>query len=252
MTPEEATVFFRIHSGLPREGPGSQASTRRAFCSIQDLPPEPTILDIGCGPGAQTLELARLSSGLIYALDSHEPFIQGLEKQVRRLELADRVLPLVGDMRALPFDQERFDLIWAEGSIYNVGVKPGLTRWGPYLRKRGYVAFSDVAWLREDAPEEPRGFWSESYPAMGTIEDNERMIEETAFELKERFVLPESDWWDEYYMPIEKKLPRLLEEHQGNPGALAVIETEKKEIDLYRNYSSYYGYVFYVARRKDA
>jgi SAM-dependent methyltransferase len=252
MTPEEAQMFFQIHSGLPREGPGSKVSTQRAFNNIEDLPGKPMILDIGCGPGAQTLELAQLSTGLIYALDNHGPFIEGLKEQVRRLQLTERVFPLLGDMRALPFDNEHFDLLWAEGSIYIIGVEQGLMRWRPYLKKRGYVAFSDVAWLRENPPEELRDFWSESYSGISTIEHTEKLIERTGFELQKRFVLPESDWWDEYYRPIEERLPRLLEEHRQDPSALRVIETGKKEIDLYRKYSSYYGYVFYVARRNDA
>lgn len=161
MTPEEAQIFFQIHSGLPREGPGSKVSTQRAFSNIQDLPAKPMILDIGCGPGAQTLGLAQLSTGLIYALDNHGPFIEGLKKQVRRHQLTERVFPLLGDMRALPFDNEHFDLIWAEGYIYTIGVEQGLTRWRPYLKKRGYLAFSDVAWLRENPPGELRDFWSE-------------------------------------------------------------------------------------------
>jgi hypothetical protein len=43
-----------------------------------------------------------------------------------------------------------------------------------------------------------------------------------------------------------------MKEHRKDPGALRVIEAEIQEIDLFRNYSSYYGYVFYVARRNDA
>ncbi|MEI6916528.1 MAG: hypothetical protein WCL39_15435 [Armatimonadota bacterium] len=31
MNSSQMEVFFEIHSGLPREGPGSNASTHRAF-----------------------------------------------------------------------------------------------------------------------------------------------------------------------------------------------------------------------------
>ncbi len=51
-------LFFEIHSGLPREGPGDDASTRKAFSMVPSLPASPLILDIGCGPGMQTLELS--------------------------------------------------------------------------------------------------------------------------------------------------------------------------------------------------
>ena len=36
---------------------------------MEYLPPEPRILDIGCGPGVQTVELLRLSGGTVVALE---------------------------------------------------------------------------------------------------------------------------------------------------------------------------------------
>jgi hypothetical protein len=44
-------VFFEVHSGLLREGPGDNESTKKAYFMLQDLPENPLILDIGCGPG---------------------------------------------------------------------------------------------------------------------------------------------------------------------------------------------------------
>jgi len=46
--------------------------TRQAFHMLPRLD-EPRILDIGCGPGASTLELARLSQGEIIGIDIHQP-----------------------------------------------------------------------------------------------------------------------------------------------------------------------------------
>jgi cyclopropane fatty-acyl-phospholipid synthase-like methyltransferase len=45
----------------------------------------PRILDVGCGPGGPTLELARLSDGEIIGLDIHQP---SLDKLSRRIEEA--------------------------------------------------------------------------------------------------------------------------------------------------------------------
>ena len=71
-------IFFEVHSNLPRAGPGSNESTNRAFKSLKNLPAKPRILDIGCGPGMQTIELAKLSGGQIEALDNHQPFLDQL------------------------------------------------------------------------------------------------------------------------------------------------------------------------------
>ena len=77
-------VFFEIHKNLPKESPGGDEYTRQA---LQMLPAlcQPNILDIGCGSGAQTLELARLTDGHITAIDTHQPFLARLQTQVTAL-----------------------------------------------------------------------------------------------------------------------------------------------------------------------
>ena len=36
-------IFFELHQDLPREGPGDNPSTRKALCSLTDLPLQPSI-----------------------------------------------------------------------------------------------------------------------------------------------------------------------------------------------------------------
>jgi hypothetical protein len=63
--------FYEVFENIPRQGPGLNAYTRKAFGQIEkELPEIPEILDIGCGKGMQTLELARLSQGAITAVDN--------------------------------------------------------------------------------------------------------------------------------------------------------------------------------------
>jgi ubiquinone/menaquinone biosynthesis C-methylase UbiE len=76
---EMPQIFYEVHSNLPGEGPGDNESTGRAFKSLKNLPANPRILDIGCGPGMQTIELAKLSGGQIEALDSHQAFLDQLD-----------------------------------------------------------------------------------------------------------------------------------------------------------------------------
>ena len=52
------------------------------------------------------------------------------------------------------------DLIWAEGSIYVMGIERALAMWRPWLRPAGCVAFSDFAWWTDVPSEEPSRFWA--------------------------------------------------------------------------------------------
>jgi hypothetical protein len=81
---------------------------------------------------------------------------------------------------------------------------------------------------------------------------NERKIIRAGYSLVHQFVLPESDWWNDYYTPIARKLTKLKIKHGNNSEALAVLDTEEKEIELYRRYAGYYGYVFYIAQKTNS
>jgi len=70
------SFLFTLHDGLPREGPGSTACTKKLFSFLPGLPEYPAILDIGCGSGMQTIDIARLcQKARITAVDVYPPFI---------------------------------------------------------------------------------------------------------------------------------------------------------------------------------
>ena len=243
-------IFWEIHSNLPREGPGDNASTRKAFSMLNGLPDAPRILDVGCGPGMQTLELARSSRhGQITALDAHQPFLEELARRAREAGLDQRISPVRASMFAMPFPPARFDLIWSEGAMYFLGLREALAAWKPLLVDEGYIVATEPCWLKDDISDELKAFWGE-YPAMTTVENAIRIIHEMGYRDGGCFTLPESAWWDDYYVPIERKLPLLRERHKSDPAALKTIEETQYEIDAYRAHSDSYGYVFFVMQRK--
>ena len=249
MTQRQWEIFFEVHSGLPREGPGDAQSTRRAFACISGLPTRPRVLDVGCGPGAQTLELARLCAGPIVAVDNHAPFLEALRHRAAQSGLADRIQTRQADMGQLPFAPGSFDLIWAEGSIFIIGFAAGLAAWRPLLAEGGWLAVTEACWLKQEIPPEVSTFWNEAYPAIRGIPENQAMVREAGYELLESFVLPDSAWWEDYYTPIERKLPDLEARYAGDRPAAEVLEMHRQEIAMFRGHSDCYGYVFFIARR---
>ncbi|MBO6905777.1 MAG: class I SAM-dependent methyltransferase, partial [Parvibaculum sp.] len=71
-------VFLELQLGLPRNGPGSRAATEAAFAMLPALPEKPEIADLGCGQGASTFELLRLTKGRVTAVDLFKPFLEKL------------------------------------------------------------------------------------------------------------------------------------------------------------------------------
>ncbi len=239
-------IFFEIHRDLPREAPGSDACTARALSMTLPLPRDPHILDIGCGPGAQTLVLAKQTGGHVTAIDTHQPFLDDLKRRAERAHLASRIHPQHGDMTALEIGEASFDLIWSEGAIYIMGFREGLQAWRRFLKPGGALAVTEAAWLVDDPPDEARRFWQAAYPAMKHVEENIAILQEAGYSHVGHFTLPESAWWDDYYTPVEHRIAALRKQYQDDAEALAILDEEQREIDLYRKFSPSYGYVFYI------
>ena len=239
-------IFFEVHSGLPREGPGDNESTKKAYLMLHNLPENPRILDIGCGPGMQTITLAKLSNSRIEAVDNHQPFLEQLEKNAEKEGVSEKITAVNGDMCALDYEDGSFDMVWCEGAIFIIGFEKGLREWKTLLAAKGYLVVSEMSWLTFNPPEEVKKFLTEAYPAIKTINENLAAIKKTGYRVISHFVLPKESWWTHYYTPIEAKLPSLKLKYTDDKEALAHLAAEELEIDMFRKYSDYYGYVFYV------
>jgi SAM-dependent methyltransferase len=241
-------LIFEIHEGLPRQGVGRDEYTRRAYGMLPALR-EPRILDLGCGSGAPTLELARVSRGRVTGLDVHQPYLDELERRAEAAGLADRVTARSGSMLSIELPDESFDLVWAEGSIFIIGFDRGLEEWRRLIRPAGFLVVHDLAWLRPDPPDELRAFWSEAYPPMRNIAENLAAIPPRGYQVLGHFPLPDDAWWVEYYDPLEERLPELRFKYAGDAEALALLEDSRREIEILRRYPGWYSSVFFLMQR---
>lgn len=66
------------------------------------------ILDVGCGSGVVTRDIARLTKGKVIAIDGSEDMIKVAKKA---LEMYKNVELRVGDAENLPFDDNTFDVV---------------------------------------------------------------------------------------------------------------------------------------------
>ncbi len=104
-------LFFAIHDGLPRQAPGSRATTAQAL-EMTGLKGAIDVLDIGCGPGMHTLHLAALlPEAKLTGADAHQPYLDELQQRAKAAELDGRIRTRRTDMKALPFEPKSFDLL---------------------------------------------------------------------------------------------------------------------------------------------
>ncbi len=242
-------LLVELHQGLLRLGPGDDAATLRALALCTSLPERPTILDIGCGTGAQSLLLAGTTRGLVIATDLMPSFLTQLDNNAAYRGVGRHVATCVADMGCLPFAPNSFDLAWSEGAVYLVGFDEGLARWRPLVRSGGWLVVSELSWFTPDPPAELADFWSENYPAMRTVEANLAAALELEWNPIGHFRLPEEGWREGYYRPLKRRLPVFLEAHTTDPEAESVVTMVEREMELMTRHPEHCGYAFYVLCR---
>ena len=107
-----------------------------------------------------------------------------------------------------------------------------------------------MAWLQPDPPKEVVEFMENGYPEIKTAEENLEIAKSCGYLVIDSFVLPSKSWWDNYYNPIEAKLPAIKKKHKDDKEAMQFMAFEEMEIAAFRKYSDYYGYVFYILQNK--
>ena len=170
---------------MPRQGSGNRACAEKALGLCRDLPPTPAVLDLGCGVGDRHF----ISPSFIVAIDNHAPSIERLQATVAKRGLGERVRPVVGKMAQPGMPPESFDLILSEGALYNIGIENALRLCQGLLRPRGYLAFTDSVWCKENPPPEVKASFELDYPTMGRVPEVLAAIGKTGFSFVGHFTL---------------------------------------------------------------
>jgi ubiquinone/menaquinone biosynthesis C-methylase UbiE len=247
---KDIELIVDFHKEARRLAPGSKEETLKALkLTNLNLSNELNIADIGCGSGAQTLDLARLTHGKIIAVDLFPEFLEKVKEHAAGQGFKERINTLQCSMDDLPFEEESLDLIWSEGAIYNMGFQKGLQAWRRFLKPGGYIAVSELTWLKDNRPPELEEFWSGTYSEIRSAEVKKEQLQQGGYELAGSFTLSEQSWMDNYYSPMLSRIPEFLKRHLKDKKAENLVKEEQNEIDLYKKYKDYYGYVFYIGRK---
>ncbi|CAL9590355.1 2-methoxy-6-polyprenyl-1,4-benzoquinol methylase, mitochondrial [Streptomyces sp. enrichment culture] len=253
---ELVEAFFALHAGLPRQAPGSDATTRHLLSLCGPLPERPRILDLGCGPGRSALLLAQEAGpgAEVTAVDLHRPFLDELRSAAAERGLADRIRPVEADMAALPFPAGSFDLVWAEGSAYILGFDAALARWKPLLAPGGTLVLTECEWTAQEPSAGARAFWDPRSPLRHTAR-NLAAAQAGGYRVLGVHLLPDSDW-AAYYGPLAERIAGAEARARAGdaPGAAAAaaLAEAREEIAVRSRHGREYGYTGYVLRPADA
>jgi ubiquinone/menaquinone biosynthesis C-methylase UbiE len=242
--------FLEVFENIPRQGPGSNRYTKKAFDMIKGyLPEHPKILDIGCGKGAQSFKLAEVSNGHITCIDNHQPFVDFVNQKAKEEYIEDMIVAKLGDMNKLDLPEGRFDVVWSEGAIYNMGFEKGLTELPKYLKSMGFIVVSEAVWLKDNPPAEVKKMWDNEYADITSIDEKVAVVERCNLKMIAHYTLPEDGWLNFFYEPLQIKLNEFKEKNKGNKDAQAEYTDIQNEIDVYHKYKDYYSYEFFVMKK---
>ena len=68
--------------------------------------------------------------------------------------LQGQIVTKQASMDNLPFEAGSFDIIWAEGCAFIIGIGSALKYWKKFLRAGGYLVLSDCTWFTDSPSEE--------------------------------------------------------------------------------------------------
>jgi len=236
-------AFFALHHGLPRQGPGSDATTRHLLSLAGPLPARPRVLDLGCGPGRSALLLAAEAAAEVTAVDLHEPFLDELRTAAASRGLTASIRAVHGDMGQLPYADGSFDLVWAEGSAYTIGFDTALRTWRRLLAPGGTLVLTECVWTTEAPSPQARAFWEE-HGRLRSTGENIRAAEAAGYSVIGVYPQPESDW-DEYYGPLGAHTDAA---DVSVPGMAEAVADSRAELAMRREHGAEYGYTGYVLR----
>lgn len=186
--------------------------TKQAFQTLPIIE-NPYILDIGCGSGIPTIELAKMSKGRIIGIDTDQHLLDILIKRIKEEGLSKQVEIKKSSLFDIDFPEETFDIIWAEGSIWIIGFKKGLQVWNRLLKPKGFLVVHD---------------------SIRTFSNELDVSSDLGYRLVNYFELPEDAWLTEYCEPLEIIIKKQREKAKDNFALKQLLDKYQNEVDIIR------------------
>ena len=170
----------------------------------------PRILDVGCGSGVPTIELAKISDGYVTGIDIDETSLNLLQRKIKEMGLNNRVIVIKDSIMTMDFPEESFDIIWSEGSIFVIGFENGIKKWRRFLKPNGFLVIHDE------------------------IKDKNKklgLITKYGYTLINQFEITDNLWWLEYFTPLEQLIQDFHNKFPKDSKLISELNKDQTEID---------------------
>ncbi len=132
---------------------GGFATTRKliALCEIDSAT---CVLEVGCGVGATACYLADTYGCSVIGVDLRQSMVDRAEERAKRKGVLDLVEFKVADATSLPFENQRFDVLFCESVLTFVEHKlQALSEFVRVTRPGGRVGLNEQFWMQPPTEE---------------------------------------------------------------------------------------------------
>jgi len=199
--------LYRIEKDHIRENLSKY--TRKAYRMLPNCK-SPHILDVGCGSGVPTIELAKISNGHVIGIDIDVTSLNLLQRKIKEMGLNKRVSVIKDSILNMNFPEESFDIIWSEGSIFVIGFENGIKNWHRFLKTKGFLVIHDE---KKDKTKKLKSITKYGYALIA------------------QFELTNDLWWIEYFTPLEQLIQKFRYKHPNDSELVHELDKDQIEID---------------------
>ncbi|GAL17068.1 transcriptional regulator MerR family [Vibrio maritimus] len=235
--------FMTVFETLERWGPGSEQETQKALNAVPKAPKN--LLEVGCGKGLATKVLAENCDANIAAIDNEQSALDRLTERFQQLGLAERLNTVAASMTELPFAPQSFDLIWAEGSAYIMGVEKALSQWKSLLTDHGYIMLSDMVWKTSTPSEASVEFWNQEYPDIQQVDTRLEQIKNAGYHVVDHFPMSREAWMN-YYGPLGERVKEL----ESDMSEKAAWKDINHEVEICTQLAEEFGYHMFIVQKQ--
>jgi ubiquinone/menaquinone biosynthesis C-methylase UbiE len=139
------------------------------FVKRLNIATDSSALDVGCGKGNHTCELAKQFNFQVVGIDPMDGNLEIARDAATKQDLAEQVTFTQGSMESIPSEDATFDLVWCRDMLVHVqDLQQGLGECGRVLKPNGFmIVFTTYATERMELKEAAR-----LYDALGMVSEN--------------------------------------------------------------------------------
>ena len=186
------------------------------------------ILDVGCGSGVPTIELAKISDGHVTGIDIDATSLNLLQRKIKEIGLNNRLSIIKDSILTMDFPEESFDIIWAEGSIFVIGFEKSIKKWRRFLKTNGFLVIHDEN--------------KDKTKKLG-------LITKYGYGLIAQFELTDNLWRLEYYTPLEQLIQEFRHKYPNDSELNSELNKDQIEIDKCKSDSIVFSSFFVIMQK---